>query len=62
MPRSQEKNVGENIERLAHSHPEFGQKQRIAVAFSEARRAGGRPGGKSHARAKVLREAAENER
>jgi hypothetical protein len=41
MPRSEEKNVGKNIERLAHSHPEFGQKQRIAVAESESRRAGG---------------------
>jgi hypothetical protein len=56
MPRSEEKNVGENIERLAHSHPEFGQKQRIAVAFAESRRAGGNPGRKSAARAHALRE------
>lgn len=62
MPRSQEKNVGENIERLAHSHPEFGQKQRVAVAFAEARRAGGHPGRKSHARARALRGSEEVER
>ena len=40
MPRSEEKNVGANIKRLAHSHPEFPPKQRVAVAYSEARRAG----------------------
>ena len=56
MPRSQEKNVSKNISRLARSHPEFAPKQRVAVAFAEARRAGGRPGSKSAARAKALKE------
>lgn len=60
MPRSQEKSVPENIERLAKSHPEFPPKQRVAVAFSEARRAGGHPGRKSAMRAKALRGADEN--
>ena len=41
MPRSEEKDPVANIKRLAKSHPEFGPKQRVAVAFSEARRAGG---------------------
>lgn len=41
MPRSEEKDPSANISRLAKSHPEFGQKQRIAVGLSEARRAGG---------------------
>jgi hypothetical protein len=65
MPISKEKNVSSNIERLAHSHPEFPPKQRVAVAFSEARRAThghpqtGHSGRKSHARARAL---AENER
>jgi len=58
MPRSQEKSVPENIERLAHSHPEFPPKQRVAVAFAEARRAGGHPGKRSAARAAVLRKKA----
>jgi len=61
MPISQEKSVPKNIERLAHSHPEFPPKQRVAVAFAEARRAGGHAGKKSAARAKVVREAGENE-
>ncbi len=39
MPRSEEKDPKKNIERLAKTHPEFPPKQRIAVAFSEARRA-----------------------
>jgi hypothetical protein len=42
MPISEEKNPSKNIARLAHSHPEFPPKQRIAVAFSEARRATGK--------------------
>lgn len=40
MPRSEEKDPVANIKRLAKSHPEFKPKQRVAVAFSEARRAG----------------------
>ena len=60
MPRSEEKNVSKNIERLAHSHPEMKPDQRIAVGYAEARRANG--GKKSAARAQVLRKkAAENE-
>ncbi len=55
MPRSEEKSVPENIERLAKTHPEFKPKQRVAVAFAESRRAGGNPGRKSAMRAHVLR-------
>ncbi len=58
MPRSEEKNVPENIERLAKSHPEFPPKQRVAVAFAESRRAKG--GKKSAFRAKALRNASDN--
>lgn len=58
MPRSEEKNVPENIERLAHSHPEFPPKQRVAVAFAESRRAKADPKKSAH-RARALRE--ENE-
>ncbi len=39
MPRSEEKDPQQNIERLAKTHPEFKPKQRVAVAFAEARRA-----------------------
>ena len=39
MPRSEEKDPQANIKRLAKTHPEFSPKQRVAVAFSEARRA-----------------------
>lgn len=72
MPRSEEKSVGKNIERLADSHPEFGNKQRVAVAMSESRRAGGDAPPKKEApkkkpnpkksmmRAQVLRQQAEN--
>lgn len=55
MPISEEKNVGENIERLAKSHPEFPPKQRVAVAFSESRRAKAHGGKKSAMRAHALR-------
>jgi hypothetical protein len=60
MPISEEKSVPKNIERLAHSHPEFPPKQRVAVAFAESRRANAHGGKKSAHRAKVLREAADN--
>ena len=56
MPISEEKNVGKNIERLAHSHPEFPPKQRVAVAFAESRRAKASGGKKSAMRARALRE------
>ena len=55
MPISQEKNVPENIERLAKSHPEFPPKQRVAVAFAESRRAKAHGGKKSAMRAHALR-------